>query len=122
MKRLEVKYIRDGCKAKYDKGTECNICKTKEELQLHHYTTMTLLWEKYKKENGIVINDVEDIKRERDIFVSEYPKEIYEDTVTLCKFHHMDRLHKIYGKTPALHTAEKQKRWVEKQRVKCLQK
>jgi hypothetical protein len=30
----------------------------------------------------------------------------------------MERLHKIYGKSPSLATAEKQKRWVELQREK----
>ena len=44
-------------------------------------------------------------------------KELYEDTVTLCHSHHM-KLHSIYGKRPKLIHAEKQKRWVEKQRDK----
>jgi hypothetical protein len=65
---------------------------------------------------------VEDIEIYREHFKIFHRKEIYDDTVTLCKFHHMERLHKIYGKTPTLATAEKQRRWCEKQRIKWKEK
>lgn len=118
LKRLEVKYIRDGAKALYKKDSECYICGTSNELQLHHFYTVTLLWEKWKKEKGITIDSVDDIMSVRDQFVMDHHKEMYEDVVTLCKTHHMDRLHKIYGKTPSLFTAKKQKLWCDKRREK----
>ena len=81
---------------------------------------MTLLWAKYKKDNGIVINSEEDILEHRVTFRDAHIQEIYHDTVTLCEYHHMSRLHKLYGKVPPLHTAGKQKRWCDKQRAKNL--
>jgi hypothetical protein len=118
LKRLEVKYIRDGAKSAYKKDTECYICGTNEELQLHHFHTVTLMWENWKRKNKIIIETAEDIMNVRDSFVLEHYKEMYEEVVTLCKFHHMERLHKIYGKVPLLLTAKKQKIWCEKRREK----
>lgn len=118
LKRLEVKYVRDGAKAAYNKDKDCFICGSTEELQLHHYSSVTQLWEKWKKDNNITIDNVDDILRVRSGFIEEYKKEIYEEVVTLCKFHHMERLHKIYGKSPALYTAKRQKNWCEIQRLK----
>lgn len=122
LKRDEVKYIRDLSKSAYKKDTECRICSTTENLQFHHFYSMSLLWEKWKKENNIIIKSVDDILEHRKTFKDIFKKEIYEETVTLCKFHHMERLHKIYGKVPSLATAQKQKNWVEKQRQKQLEK
>jgi len=118
LKRLEVKYIRDGAKALYEKDTECFICGTSDELQMHHYYSLTLLWENWKRKNKIVIKDADHIMSIRDTFVAEHHDKMYEEVVTLCKFHHMDRLHKIYGKVPLLITAKKQRRWCEIQREK----
>ena len=122
LKRDEIKYVRDLAKSSYQKDKECFICDKTEDLQFHHFYSMTLLWEKWKRAQGIVINSVDDIKVERENFKGYHYKEIYSETITLCKFHHMDRLHKIYGKVPALGTAEKQKRWCEKQRIKHQEK
>ncbi len=119
LKRDEIKYIRDLAKSAYTKEESCKICNSTTELQFHHYYTMTLLWYKWKKANKVLINDVDDINYHREQFKGEHYKEIYSDTVTLCKNCHMGKLHKIYGKAPALSTAEKQKRWVEIQRIKC---
>jgi hypothetical protein len=118
LKRDEIKYIRDLAKSSYKKDTECRICGTQENLQFHHYYSLTALWNKFKKKAKIKIHTVQDILDYREQFKASHHKEIYEDTVTLCKFHHMDRLHKIYGKSPSLATAEKQRRWVELQREK----
>ncbi len=118
LKRDEIKYVRDLAKSAYTKDTSCRICSTTSDLQFHHFHTMTLLWAKWKTKEGIVISSVEDITSAREDFKAYHIKEIYQDTVTLCKVCHMDKLHKIYGKTPALSTAEKQKRWVEKRRIK----
>jgi len=118
MKRLEVKYVRDGIKKLYKKESECYICKSTTELQLHHYTTVTLLWNRWKAKNKITIKTVEDVELYRLKFLEEHNQELLVDVVTLCKSCHMGRLHKVYGKTPSLATATKQKLWVEKQREK----
>jgi hypothetical protein len=118
LKRLEVKYIRDGAKAAYTKDVECFICGETEELQLHHFYTINILWENYKRKNKIKIETVEDILAIRDVFVQDHYEEIYNEVVTLCKFHHMERLHKVYGKVPPLATAKKQKNWCEIRREK----
>ena len=118
LKRLEVKYIRDGAKAAYTKDKECFVCGTDEELQMHHFYSMTPLWEKWKKENKIVIKSADEIKTIRDDFIKDKHVEIYDEVVTLCKFHHMERLHKVYGKVPLLSTAKKQKNWCLKRREK----
>jgi hypothetical protein len=118
LKRDEIKYVRDLSKSAYKKDTNCFICETQEELQFHHFYSMTPLWEKWKKQNSIVINSIPDILEHRETFKMDHYNEIYNETVTLCKFHHMEKLHKIYGKVPALTTAMKQKRWCKKQRDK----
>lgn len=122
MKRDEIKYVRDISKSAYKKEDSCYICDVTEDLQFHHYTSMTLLWNKWKRDNNITINNVDDILEHREVFKEEFHEEIYNKTVTLCKHCHMDRLHKIYGKVPALITADKQERWVEKQRKKQQEK
>ena len=53
----------------------------------------------------------------RDEFIDDNWAEMFEETVTLCHDHHL-QLHSIYGRNPGLHTAEKQKKWVEIQREK----
>jgi hypothetical protein len=118
LKRDEIKYVRDISKSAYKKDNSCYICETDEELQFHHFYSMTLLWEKWKKLNSIVINNVEDILEHREQFKIDHHHEIYNETITLCKFHHMEKLHKVYGKVPALSTAMKQKRWCDKQKEK----
>lgn len=118
LKRDEIKYIRDLAKSSYKKEDKCYICGSVENLQFHHYYALTALWNKFKKRCRINIKSVQDILDYREQFRSSHYREIYEETVTLCKFHHMDRLHKIYGKSPSLATAEKQKRWVEIQKDK----
>lgn len=118
LKRDEIKYIRDLSKSAYTKDTECRICGSTENLQFHHYYSMTALWNKFKLKTKITIKSVQDILDYREQFKAAHHREIYEETVTLCKYHHMERLHKIYGKSPSLATAEKQKKWVEIQREK----
>lgn len=118
LKRLPVKYIRDRAKSRYTKGTECEICGTKEQLQLHHLNTIDLLWEKWARTNNIVINSVDDILAVRDDFIAAHEYELYEAVATLCKICHNEKLHKIYGQTPGLSTAAKQRRWIDKQAAK----
>jgi hypothetical protein len=120
--RDAVKYVRDGAKAAYVKDSECYICEATEELQFHHFYSVTQLWNKWVDKNNIIINNTDDIFNVRGDFISEYHDHIYKDTVTLCKSCHNERLHKIYGKSPLLHTAPKQQRWCEKQRIKWKEK
>lgn len=115
--REEIKYIRDRAKAKYNKGTICEVCGTSEQLDFHHYYTMTPLWNKWKKERSLVIRTVDDILAVRDEFISDQHDKVYNETVTLCRTHHA-LLHSVYGKDPSLATAEKQKNWVRIQREK----
>lgn len=118
LKRHEIKYVRDISKSAYEKGLSCYICGSTENLEFHHYHTMTLLWEGWKQKNGITIGCVDDILEHRLVFREEHHKEIYADAVTLCFHDHKERLHKVYGKAPPLFTAKKQMRWVEKQKLK----
>jgi len=122
LKRDEIKYVRDISKSAYKKANACYICDADEDLQFHHFYTMTLLWAKWKRSSNIVINSVDDILEHRDTFKEDHHDEIYNKTITLCKSCHMGRLHKVYGKTPTLITAEKQVRWCDKQKQKHQEK
>jgi phage anti-repressor protein len=117
LKRDPIKYIRDRAKAAYNKGSHCYICNTTEKLDFHHFYTLTPLFNKWCRDNKIVINTEEDILAVRDRFIEENRPELYDHAVTLCHAHHM-KLHSIYGKDPALTTATKQMNWVKIQREK----
>lgn len=119
LKRLEMKYIRDKAKSSYPARDKfCYICLAEKNLQLHHYNSLTPLWNLWKNRNKVQIKDVDDIEYYRDIFIAEHQKELNEECVTLCKSCHMDKLHKVYGQSPNLGTASKQKAWVDTQRAK----
>ena len=117
LKRDLVKYVRDRAKSKYDKGTECRICGSKENLDFHHFYGLTELLDKWLRGNKLNIQTAEEIMEVRDTFIEEHLRELYEEAVTLCHEHHL-RLHSIYGKRPKLFTAQKQERWVERRREK----
>lgn len=116
-KRDLVKYIRDKAKSQYNKADSCYVCGDAANLDFHHYYGLTELLETWIRKNKIIIENEQDILEIRKQFIDEHSKELYNDTVTLCHTHHM-KLHSIYGKRPKLIHAEKQKRWVEKQRDK----
>ena len=116
-KRDLVKYVRDKAKSRYQKSNNCYICGDTENLDFHHFFGLTELLERWLKKNNIVVETEEDILNIRETFIQKHEKELYDEAVTLCHLHHL-RLHSIYGKRPKLITAMKQKRWVEKQRVK----
>lgn len=116
-KRVATKHIRDGIKANYSKKDYCEICGTDENLELHHYHTVSLLLKDYAKENGIPISTDQEVLDMRDGFYKKYWHELVEDTVTLCNHHHI-KLHKIYSQEPALHTTDKQRKWVSSQAEK----
>ncbi len=111
MKRIPVKWLRDFNKSEYPKKKECAICGSTEKLELHHLYSIALLFEKWCSINKYKIETDEDIIEHREEFTEQHTKEIFKDVVTLCKEHH-SRLHKLYGLTPVLGTAEKQRRWI----------
>ena len=115
--RDPIKYVRDRAKSRYKKASQCEICETTETLDFHHYYTMTPLFNKWCKEKGYKVKVVDDILNIRDEFILEEEDKVYNQTVTLCHSHHM-KLHSVYGKDPALFTADKQKNWVRIQKEK----
>ena len=117
LKRDRVKYIRDRAKSAYEKDTECRICGSQEDLDFHHYNSVTELLERWIKQHSLPADSAEDMMNMRDEFIEHHHKEIYDDTVTLCHKHHL-KLHSIYGKRPTLATAPNQDRWVNKRRDK----
>lgn len=117
LKRDLVKYVRDGAKARYEKGTECYICGDPEELDFHHFKGLTELLNRYLRKNRLTPNSAEEMMIIRDNFIEQHLVELYDECVTLCHTHHM-KLHSIYGKRPTIGTAGKQSRWVGRQREK----
>jgi len=117
LKRDLVKYVRDISKSKYQKGSECFIFGSTENLDFHHFYGLTELLETWLRKNKISITSEEDILGLRERFIEEHLEEVYEQAVTICHEHHL-QLHSIYGKRPQLVTAKKQQRWVQIQRDK----
>ena len=118
-KRIPVKWIRDRAKSAYEKKDHCYICDTTADLELHHTHSITLLLERWVQEKNYDISTDDGILAVRDEFIEDHRKEIYEDVYTLCNHHHV-KLHGLYGKAPALASAEKQGVWIEKQRNRVL--
>lgn len=110
-KRTATKHIRDGIKSQYVKGSCCEICGTEEDLELHHYHTVSLLLDKYCASNGITLKTDQDALDMREDFYAAHRHELVDDMATLCNKHHV-QLHSIYGKQPALSTVAKQRNWV----------
>lgn len=115
--RIPVKWVRDKAKAAYEKKETCYICGTKEDLELHHLTSITILLNTWADKKSYDISTDEGILEVRDEFIAEHQKEIYEDVYTLCNTHHV-KLHGVYGKAPLPASAPKQKRWIEIQKAK----
>jgi hypothetical protein len=116
---VAVKWIRDGAKAAYEKQSACFICSSAVDLELHHTNSLTLLLEKWAKEHNHDISSDEAVLAIRDQFIDAHRSEIYDLVFTLCNKHHV-ALHRVFGKAPALHTSDKQCRWIEKQKAKAL--
>lgn len=112
-KRTATKHIRDGIKSKYQKGSCCEICGTEQDLELHHYHTVSLLLDEYCVANGIKLETDQDAIDMREDFYEAHMFELVEDMATLCNKHHV-QLHSIYGKQPSLNSANKQRNWVKK--------
>lgn len=117
LKRDLVKYVRDRAKSAYKKGESCDICGSTEELDFHHFCSISEMLHKWIEKNKLKITTVDDIMEHRDRFIEEHYDQMYNQTVTLCHTHHL-KLHSIYGRNPKLVTAPKQARWVQRQRDK----
>jgi hypothetical protein len=116
-KRIPVKWVRDRAKAAYDKKSECYICSTNKDLELHHLHSITILLEMWADRKGYDISTDDGILAVRDEFIAEHNTELYDKVYTLCNPHHV-ALHAIYGKAPQLGSEPKQQRWIELQRQK----
>lgn len=122
MRRDAVKYIRDGIKSQYVKGSECYICGKVENLQFHHIYSVAELYHKWSLKNKQNPTTADEAFVVRDLFLNEHQDEMINQAFTLCTICHNDKLHKIYGKSPSLGTAKKQSRWINIQRNKRLDK
>ncbi len=118
-KRLAIKHVRDRAKSAYEKKSECHICGSSEELELHHTHSLTLLFDKWARDMGYSTSTDADVIAIRDEFIEAHRSEIYDEVFTLCNKHHV-ALHRIFGQAPPLTTAGKQARWIEKQKAKLL--
>jgi hypothetical protein len=116
-KRIPVKWVRDRAKAAYEKKTECYICGTSHELELHHLHSVTILLDKWAKAKNYDISTDAGILSVRDEFIEEHHTELYDQVYTLCNRHHV-ALHSVYGKAPQPGSEPKQAHWIETQRAK----
>ena len=116
-KRISVKWVRDKAKAAYEKADTCYICNTKENLELHHLHSITVLLNRWAENNGYDISSDDGIIAVRDEFIDEHKVELYDLVYTLCNRHHV-ALHGIYGKAPSLGSEQRQQNWIEKQKAK----
>lgn len=120
-KRIPVKWVRDKAKSAYTKQDSCFICKTETDLELHHLASITLLLENWARSKSYDISTDDGILSVRDEFIESHRAEIYDDVYTLCNKHHV-ALHSVFGKAPALNSADRQRTWIEIQKQKAMSK
>ena len=118
-KRIPVKWVRDRAKAAYDKKSQCFICTSDKDLELHHLHSVTVLLENWADRKGYDISTDDGILAVRDEFIDEHKIELYEQVYTLCNPHHV-ALHAVYGKAPQPGSEPKQARWIGIQRDKFI--
>ena len=117
LKRIPIKYVRDRAKSRYSKEANCYVCGVDGSLDFHHLFTVDIMLDNWLRDNKIAIASAEDIIEVRDEFIESHTFEMFEYARTLCKGCHK-RLHVVYGQRPSLATAQKQERWLDKQREK----
>lgn len=110
-----IKYVRDKAKSRYLKSHSCFVCEASDNLDFHHFYSLTELLNVWMRKNRYNPSTEEEILNIRDAFIESHTRELYDEAVTLCHNHHV-QLHSVYGKNPGLGPAEKQKRWLEKLR------
>lgn len=115
-----MKWVRDKAKSAYTKKLSCYICKSTQDLELHHTHSITLLLNNWALEHNYDISTDEGILLVRDKFIAEHNKEIYADVYTLCNPHHV-ALHSVYGKAPPLSSTSRQSEWIENQKAKFVE-
>ena len=115
--RIPVKWVRDRAKAAYVKKDTCFICGTKQDLELHHLHSITILLNNWADKNNYDISTDDGILAVRDEFIELHKVELYDMVYTLCNKHHV-ALHGVYGKAPSPHSTEKQRSWIERQKAK----
>ena len=117
-KRIAVKHVRDKAKSAYEKLDYCYVCGTQDDLELHHFHSITILLESWATRKHYDISTDAGILEVRDEFIAEHQTELYDLVRTLCNKHHV-ALHRIFGKAPPASSAERQARWVDIQRDKA---
>ncbi len=116
-KRIPVKWVRDRAKAAYEKKTQCCVCGSTTDLELHHLHSVTILLDKWSEAKGYDISTDAGILAVRDEFIDMHQVELYDQVYTLCNRHHV-ALHSVYGKAPRPGSEPKQAHWIETQRAK----
>jgi len=116
-KRVATKHIRDGIKSKYPKLDYCEITGSTEDLEFHHYSTLSILLKNYSTKHNIPIDTDEQVLAMRDQFYEDNWEAVVTDGVTLTAEMHK-KLHRVYGREPSLSTVAKQRLWVQKIRDK----
>ena len=116
-KRIPVKWVRDRAKAAYEKKECCYICNTKQDLELHHLHSITILLDNWAAQKNYDISTDDGILAVRDEFIQEHHVELYDQVYTLCNHHHV-ALHGVYGKAPPVGSEKRQQRWIDLQREK----
>ena len=84
LKRDKIKYVRDYAKSGYPKKSSCEVCGSTENLDFHHFYSMTPLFDKWCKKNKIQIKTEEDILKARVDFVKDHHKGIPLVSVKFC--------------------------------------
>jgi len=116
--RIPVKWVRDKAKAAYEKADTCYVCGTTQDLELHHFHSVTLLLNAWAVKKGYDIGTDAGILAVRDEFIAEHHDELYNQVRTLCNPHHV-RLHATFGKAPPAGSEPRQSRWCDRQQAKA---
>jgi hypothetical protein len=116
--RIPVKWVRDKAKAAYEKADTCYVCGTTQDLELHHFHSVTLLLNSWASRKAYDISTDDGILAVRDEFIAEHHDELYNQVRTLCNPHHV-KLHGVFGKAPAPGSEARQSRWCDRQQAKA---
>jgi hypothetical protein len=119
LKREVIKMVRDFIKKDYKPRDCCYICRSTDNIELHHLYGVSELFNTWIDKNKIKLNNtVEQIKELRILFAKDNAEALGNDNLySLCKSHHT-QLHSIYGQRYANSLAPKIRNWIEIQRSK----